>query len=116
MVPESIFPTKPPQKPIQNLSHKVQKAQKVQLPAGPRAGPSVPMATSREVVAKDTSQNKPKSQIQFQPPFKMDKMLPRKLFSAENMWDAGLILSCHKNLGMQNVSDAAGERIPRRAP
>ena len=34
----------------------------------------------------------------FQPPFKMDKMLPCKLFSAENMWDAGLILRCHKKL------------------
>ena len=28
----------------------------------------------------------------------MDKMLPCKLFSAENMWDAGLILRCHKKL------------------
>ena len=74
MLPDTICPTKPPQKPLQKspqtLSHRVEKAQKTQFPVRPPTDPSVPLAIPQ--VNQNQNQTKPK--IQFQPPFKPQRV------------------------------------------
>ena len=88
MLPDTICPTKPPQKSPQTPTHRVQKAQKVhsptKLPLKPpkgqkepiqkesSKGPSVPSATSGENQIREAP-HLPRPSFQFQPPFQSRK-------------------------------------------